>query len=72
VANRSGQTQNYLPNGSSSDALCRVNSSARFRDVHVVFETHAKFAPNINSRFIAEGHVGLEFGRVARTRYGHS
>src|SRR5260370_15765481 len=36
-----------------------------FRDVHVVFETHAEFAPNINSRLVAEGHVGLEFGRVA-------
>src|SRR5260370_21080276 len=36
-----------------------------FRDVHGVFESPAEFAPNINSGLVAEGHVGLEFGRVA-------
>ena len=45
-------------------ALRREQFRAVLRDVHVVFEPHAELAANINSRLVAESHVGLQLGCV--------
>src|SRR5256885_1927803 len=38
---------------------------ATFRDAHVIFQAHSEFAANINSRLIAECHVGRKRQSIA-------
>src|SRR5437763_15677069 len=46
-------------------ALRREQLRAVCSDVHVVFQTHAELAANVNPRFIAEAHAGLQPQSVA-------
>src|SRR5438309_11904209 len=43
---------------------------AVFGDVHVVFQAHPKFAAEVNSRLVAEGHARLKLCLVAAHQIG--